>query len=397
MNSPINQQTYRELPAAFYSESPPATSPAPSLVALNKGLLSEYGLAPDWFESEAGLAALAGNADYASPPIAMAYAGHQYAHWVPLLGDGRAHMLGQIHSADGRAIDVQLKGSGRTQYSRGGDGKATLGSMLREYIISEAMHGLGIPSTRSLAVIATGEKVMREEILPGGIVARTAQSHIRVGSFQYAAASQGKDGVKALADFLIAHHYPEVADSEHPYADLLRAIIEKQAPLIAQWMLVGFIHGVMNTDNMSVVGETIDYGPCAFMDEFHPNKVFSSIDQHGRYAWGQQPNIAVWNLTQLAGTFLPLLNDDKEQAEIAARAQLDTFAPAFHSAFNSGFARKLGLAPNVSEEDVVRLAEITLGAMAESRIDFTVFFDRLTQVAEGKNQAHLLELFNDAA
>ncbi len=395
--NPIRYQHYRELPDAFYEETQPMAVPAPKLIALNKRLLEAEGIAADWFESEAGLALLSGNADYENTPIAMAYSGHQFGHWVPLLGDGRAHMLGQMHNADGEPIDVQLKGSGRTQFSRGGDGKATLGSMLREYIVSEAMHGLDIPSTRSLAVISTGEKIMREGVQPGGIVARTARSHIRVGSFQYAAASQGEEGVKALADFVIAHYFPALAESPDKYADLLRTVAEAQASLIAQWMLVGFIHGVMNTDNMSVVGETIDYGPCAFMDEFHPNKVFSSIDRHGRYAWGQQPNIAVWNLTQLASMLLPLMDADAEKAEAIARQQLDAFAPAFHAAFNTGMAKKLGLDTDVSEGDIVSLSETTLGALTESSIDYTLFFDRLTRVAAGADAAPLLAMFNNPA
>lgn len=396
-SNPIQYQHYRELPAGFYEEALPAASPAPTLIALNKAFLEAEGIASDWFQSEAGLAAFAGNADYDNPPIAMAYAAHQFGHWVPLLGDGRAHMLGQMRNANGDAIDVQLKGSGRTRFSRGGDGLATLGSMLREYIVSEAMHGLGIPTTRSLAVIGTGGKVMREEVLPGAIVVRTALSHIRIGGFQYAITSQGEDGVKALADFVITHYYPALASHPDKYAELLHAVIEGQATLIAQWMLVGFIHGVMNTDNMSIVGETIDYGPCAFMDEFHPNKVFSSIDQHGRYAWDQQPNIALWNLTQLASCLLPLLHDDEEEAAAIARSQLDTFAPAFRAAFNAGMAKKLGLDAKVSNDEITTLAETTFGVLAESSIDFTVFFDLLTRVAAGESQADLIALFDDPA
>ena len=395
-SNPIKHQNYRELPSAFFEDALPATSPAPTLIELNMALLKAEGIAPDWFESEAGLAAFAGTAEYDNSPIAMAYAAHQFGHWVPLLGDGRAHMLGQMLNANGDAIDVQLKGSGRTRFSRGGDGLATLGSVLREYMISEAMAGLGIPSTRSLAVIGTGGKVMREDVLPGAILVRTAQSHIRVGSFQYAA-TQGEEAVKALADFMIAHHFAELERSENKYAELLRVAIERQATLIAQWMLVGFIHGVMNTDNTSVVGETIDYGPCAFMDEFHPNKVFSSIDRNGRYAWDQQPNIAVWNLTQLASCLLPLLHADEATAGDIARSQLDTFAPAFRAAFNAGMAKKLGLDAKVGNDEITALAETTFGVMAESSIDFTVFFDVLTRVAAGESQADLIALFDDPA
>ncbi len=395
--NPIRTQYYRELPAAFYEEALPMAAPAPALIALNTPYLEAEGIAPDWFESEAGLAAFSGNAEYSNKPIAMAYSGQQFGHWVPLLGDGRAHLLGQMHNASGDAIDVQLKGSGPTRFSRGGDGRATLGAMLREYIISEAMQGLGIPTTRSLAVIGTGEQVMRDEILPGAIVVRTAKSHIRVGSFQYAISSQGEAGVKALADFVIAHHYPALASQANPYAALLGAVIDGQAPLIAQWMLVGFIHGVMNTDNMSVVGETIDYGPCAFMDEFQPDKVFSSIDRNGRYAWDQQPNIALWNLTQLASCLLPLLHADEAEAEAIARSQLDRFAPTFRAAFNAGMASKLGLEASSSDNETTAFAESTLGALTQSRIDFTVFFDALTRVAAGASQAELIELFADPA
>lgn len=394
--NPIRYQHYRDLPAGFFEASTPAAAPAPTLIELNRSLLEAEGLPSLWFESEAGLAMLSGNGDYAAEPIAMAYAGHQFGHWVPLLGDGRAHMLGQMHNASGESIDVQLKGSGRTRFSRGGDGRATLGSVLREYIISEAMQGLGIPTTRSLAVIATGETIMRETALPGAILARTARSHIRVGSFQYAAASLGEEGVKGLADFMIVRHFADLAEAEDRYAALLHRVIERQAALIAQWMLVGFIHGVMNTDNMSIVGESIDFGPCAFMDEFHPKKVFSSIDQFGRYAWDQQPNITLWNLVQFASSLLPLLHSDASEAETVARTQLDGFAPAFRAAFNAGMSRKLGLADTLDEAAVGDFAESTLGALAENGIDFTVFFDQLTEVAAGASTASLTAQFEDA-
>lgn len=393
--NPIDRLDYLELPDDFYQVSQPAAFPAASLIELNQGLLAQAGVASDWFESDAGLATLAGNGSYAQPPIAMAYAGHQFGHWVPLLGDGRAHMLGQLSAADGGFLDVQLKGSGRTPYSRGGDGRATLGSVLREYIISEAMQGLGIPTTRSLAVISTGTQVLREQALPGAVLVRTARSHIRVGSFQYAAAVGGEQAVRALADFMIARHFPTLQDREDCYAAFLRAVITRQAEMIAQWMLVGFIHGVMNTDNMSIVGETIDYGPCAFMDEFHPQKVFSSIDQYGRYAWNQQPNVGVWNLTQLAGSLLPLLHVEAEQAQAIARAQLDHFAPAFQAAFNTGMSAKLGLKDSVTEEQAVGFAATTLGVLAESGIDFTLFFDAVTRTAAGESSASLTELFSD--
>lgn len=395
LQNPITHNIYRDLPSEFYEASIPVASPSPTMIELNRGFLAEEGIVPDWFASEQGLAVLSGNGQYEHAPLAMAYSGHQFGHWVSLLGDGRAHMLGQLHNAAGTSIDVQLKGSGQTPYSRGGDGRATLGSVLREYVISEAMHGLGMPTTRSLAVIGSGQSVMRERPLPGAILVRTAHSHIRVGSFQYAAVSQGEDGVKALADFMLARHFPALDGSEDRYTAFLGAVVERQATLVAQWMLAGFIHGVMNTDNMSIVGETIDYGPCAFMDEFHPEKVFSSIDQHGRYAWNQQPNIALWNLSQFAGTLLPLLATDASEAESKARAQLDAFAPAFQSAFNAGMRKKLGLDQTLGDSDISEFAAVTFGAMAQHEMDFTVFFDSLTQVAAGENPERLLALFND--
>ncbi len=373
----------------------PVASPSPKMIELNTNLLAVLGIAPQWFDSDAGLATLSGNGDYAQPPIAMAYAAHQFGHWVPLLGDGRAHMLGQIADTTVGSIDVQLKGSGRTRFSRNGDGLATLGSVLREYIVSEAMAGLGIPSTRALAVIGTGKKVMREEVFPGALLVRTARSHIRVGSFQFAATSQGEDGVKALAEFVIAHYFPELTDRQEKYLELLEVVIDRQASLVAQWMLVGFIHGVMNTDNMSIVGETIDYGPCAFMDEFHPEKVFSSIDRNGRYAWGQQPSIALWNLAQFAGTLMPFIHPDANEAETLVKSRLDNFAPQFRHAFNTGMRRKLCIDDSVSSEEISNLSETTLGAMTESQIDFTVFFDLLTRTAAGESSASLLQLFKD--
>jgi uncharacterized protein YdiU (UPF0061 family) len=302
-------------------------------------------------------------------------------------------MLGQMVAADGSVIDVQLKGSGRTEFSRGGDGRATLGAVLREYVVSEAMAGLGIPTTRSIAIIGTGEDVFRERMLPGAILARSATSHVRVGTFQYASSTLDVDGVQALADFVIARHFPELDQLDDKYLELLNAVVERQASLIAQWMLVGFIHGVMNTDNMSIIGETIDYGPCAFMDAFHPNKVFSSIDRFGRYAWDQQPSIAHWNLTRFGETVLPLLHKTPASAAELAGELIGEFVPLFRNAFHEGMRYKLGVSTNT--DMVAKFTETTLAAMAESGMDFTVFFDRLTQVAAGETDSIVLELFSN--
>ncbi len=395
LSNPIAYQTYRKLPAELYRESNPAPSPAPSVIEINHGLLDQLGVDATWFDSDRGLSVLTGNAvNDDNRPIAMAYSGHQFGHWVPVLGDGRAHLLGQMAVADGSTIDIQLKGSGRTPFSRGGDGRATLGAVIREYVISEAIAGLGIPTTRTIAMLATGEDVIRERAIPGAIQVRSAISHIRVGTFQYAASMGDEQAVRALADFVIAHYFPDLELLPDRYLKLLGAVIERQASLIAQWMLVGFIHGVMNTDNMSIVGETIDYGPCAFIDEFHPNKVFSSIDQHGRYAWDQQPAIAVWNLSRFAETLVPFIDETPASAVSMAQAQLAEFTPVLRGKFHLGLRQKLGL---VTDNDVVtKFTETTLTTLAHGGIDFTVFFERLTRFAGGEPQSHLLELFDNA-
>jgi len=391
--NPISLNSYRALPEQMFSQDIPVATRNPQLLMLNNELLGEYEVADTWFRSTEGLSILSGNAvNNDNSPIAMAYVGHQFGHRTPMLGDGRAHMLGQMLTAHGN-VDIQLKGSGPTAFSRGGDGRATLASVLREYIVSEAMAGLGIPTTRSLAVIGTGDTVYRERPEPGGILARTARSHIRVGSFQYAADQPGNDAVRALADYMIEQHFPQVATAENRYASLLLAIGQLQAKLIAQWMLVGFIHGVMNTDNMSIVGETIDFGPCAFMDEFNADKVFSSIDQHGRYAWARQPGIGLWNLTRLAETLLPLLDLDSDTAVKMAESQLTQFMPAFQMAFYDGLRTKLAIkdqSPVANE-----FADKTLALLGEHAIDMTVFFDTLTKVASGEAEQTVLELFSD--
>ncbi|USH01787.1 YdiU family protein [Grimontia kaedaensis] len=393
--NPIKHQVYLSLPEDMYSPLAPRRVESPSLLALNKALLDEYGLSSNWFEDAKGIHFLAGNGDYDDEsPVTMAYAGHQFGHYSPLLGDGRAHMLGQLQNAEGEYVDVQLKGSGRTPYSRGGDGRATVGAVVREYLISEAMAGLGIPTTRTLAILGTGESVMRDyQMVPGGIQVRTGTSHIRVGSFQYAYATMGKDGVQALADHLIEHHFAEVASREDKYPALLEAVAVRQAQLISQWMLVGFIHGVMNTDNMSLVGETIDFGPCAFMDEFKAKKVFSSIDRDGRYAWDQQANIGYWNLSRFAETLLPLFADDSDEAVKIAEDKLQTYIVTFQELFQKGLMAKLAITANSKEADA--FVNQALPTLESERIDFTLFFDALTRVANGEEETELLSLFDN--
>jgi len=394
--NPIRSNNYTQLPKELYSTVAPEPVSAPALLVLNTALLGTYHLDEQWFQSPDALAVLSGgNTNPANPPIAMAYAGHQFGHRVPLLGDGRAHMLGQLDTAAG-LIDVQLKGSGRTPYSRGGDGRATLASVLREHLVSEAMAGLNIPATRSLAVISTGDAVYREHPEPGAILVRTAQSHIRVGSFQLAA-STGPDTVRALAEYLLEHHYQEQHADDAPYAALLRAACVRQGRLIAQWMLCGFIHGVMNTDNMSLVGETIDFGPCAFMDEFNPDKVFSSIDKRGRYAWAEQPSMALWNLSRFAETLLPLLAPDTEAAIKIAERELGAFLPEFQQTFYGGLDKKLRLSNSTADAKRHKFADSTLQMLGEQTLDMTVFFDSLTQVAQGEPESLLSQQFADKA
>src|SRR6187402_1975565 len=307
--------TYARLPQRFYSRVDPTPVPAPRLVKINVELARKLGLDPEALASPEGVEILAGNrVAEGSEPLAMAYAGHQFGHFVPQLGDGRANLIGEVFGKDGLRYDIQLKGSGPSAFSRRGDGRAALGPVLREYIVSEAMAAMGVPTTRALAAVTTGEEVFRESILPGAVLTRVAASHLRVGTFQYFAAKGDTEGIQTLADYAISRHYPDAAQSEKPYRALLDGVIARHAHLIAQWMLLGFIHGVMNTDNTSISGETIDYGPCAFMEAYDPATVFSSIDEMGRYAYANQPRIALWNLTRLAECLLPLLSEDQEQA-----------------------------------------------------------------------------------
>jgi len=374
--------SYTRLPERFYARLAPTPVRSPRVVKFNAPLAEELRLDAQQWECEGGVAVLSGNhvPEWADP-LAMAYAGHQFGHFVPQLGDGRAILLGEIIGADGTRRDLHLKGAGRTPFSRRGDGRATLGPMLREYIISEAMHALGIPTTRSLAVITTGEPVFRETTLPGAVLARIAASHIRVGTFEYFAAQGDREAVKILADYAIARHYPTLQVTSNPYLALLAAVCEAQAALVARWMQVGFIHGVMNTDNMTISGETIDYGPCAFMDAYDPATVFSSIDHHGRYAFGNQPRIAHWNLACFANTLLLLLDDNQERAIALAEDTINQFPARFERYWQEGMRRKLGL---VSEQpDDVGLVHELLALMQEHAADYTNTFRLLCTVAEG--------------
>src|ERR1700754_1757362 len=336
------EHTYAALPANFFARVSPTPVTAPRLIKLNRPLAVHLGLDPDRLSSPEGAEILAGKRiPEGADPIAMAYAGHQFGHFVPQLGDGRAILLGEVIDEDGIRRDIQRKGSGPTPFSRRGDGRAALGPVLREYIVSEAMFRLGIPTTRSLAAVMSGESVMRETVLPGAVLTRVAASHVRVGTFQFFAARGDTDGVRRLADHVIARHYPDLAQADRPYHALLDVVIARQADLVARWLLVGFIHGVMNTDNTSISGETIDYGPCAFMDEYNPAMVFSSIDEMGRYAYGNQPRIALWNLTRLAECLLPLFSDDKDKAIEHAQGILGEFPHRFTTAYQSGLRAKI--------------------------------------------------------
>ena len=374
--------SYARLPDRFFARIAPTPVSGPRLIRLNLGLAAELGLDPEWLSSPEGVSALAGQTvPEGAEPLAAAYAGHQFGSFVPQLGDGRAILLGEVVDLNGRRRDIQLKGSGPTPFSRMGDGRAAVGPVLREYIVSEAMAALGIPTTRALAAVTTGEDVIREARLPGAVLTRVAASHIRVGTFQFFAARGDREGLQVLADHVIDRHYPEARAAENPYRGLLERVVSAQAALVARWLLVGFIHGVMNTDNMSVAGETIDYGPCAFMDEYDPATVFSSIDQFGRYAYGNQPRIALWNLTRLAETLLPLLASEEAAAISEAEAVLDGFAARFEAAYNSGMRRKLGLA--TEQDGDVALAGDFLKLLAAARADFTLSFRALCSATDG--------------
>ena len=391
------QNTYAALPANFFARVEPTPVSSPRLIKLNRPLARHLGLDPDLLDSLEGAEILSGKRlPDGADPIAMAYAGHQFGHFVPQLGDGRAILLGEVIDRDGVRRDIQLKGSGPTPFSRRGDGRAALGPVLREYIVSEAMFALGIPTTRSLAAVITGESVMRETVLPGAVLTRVASSHIRVGTFQYFAARGDTEAVLRLADHVIARHYPELARGDKRYHALLAAVVARQADLVAHWLLVGFIHGVMNTDNTSISGETIDYGPCAFMDHYDPAQVFSSIDEMGRYAYANQPRIALWNLTRLAECLLPLFSDDQEKAIGQAQDILGAFPEKFSAAYQAGLRQKIGLF-TVREGDEALVQDL-LDVMASGKADFTLTFRRLGDAARDMSaDGRLRALFAEPA
>ncbi|TFV77421.1 YdiU family protein [Blastococcus sp. CT_GayMR19] len=379
---PLDDRFSRELPEMalpWQAEE----APDPELLVLNEQLAGELGLDPAWLRGAEGLGLLLGTrVPSGATPVAQAYAGHQFGGYVPRLGDGRALLLGELVDAGGMLRDLHLKGSGRTPFARGGDGLAAVGPMLREYVISEAMHALGIPTTRSLAVVATGRPVRRETLLPGAVLARVAASHLRVGSFQYAAATRDLDLLRRLADHAITRHHPGAADADRPYLALFEGVVSAQASLVARWMTVGFVHGVMNTDNMTISGETIDYGPCAFLDAFDPATVYSSIDHGGRYAYGNQPLVAEWNLARLAEALLPLLHDDPEQAVALAVEALGAFRPRYDAAWSAGMRVKLGLR-HEPDAEVSALADELLGLLQADHVDHTSFFRALGSAARG--------------
>jgi uncharacterized protein YdiU (UPF0061 family) len=391
----VFEKNYASLPERFFARCAPTPVRAPRLLHLNRALADALALDVAWLESEAGVAALAGNVVVESAaPLAMAYAGHQFGHFVPRLGDGRAILLGEVRDKSGALVDVHLKGAGRTPFSRGGDGRAWLGPALREFLVSEAIHALGVPTTRVLAVLATGEQVLREGPRPGGLVVRTAKSHVRVGTFEYFAARGDDDGVRVLADHVIARIYPGVKDDDAPYAALLDAVCARTADLIAAWMSVGFIHGVMNTDNMQLAGETIDYGPCAFMDHYDVGTVYSSIDEQGRYAYGNQPRIAQWNLARFAEALVPLLDADEARAIARAEEALKRFGAHFNTAYVSRMTKKLGLS-RVEDGDEALLRGF-LDVLGARRVDFTLAFRALSDVVSDDDEP-LHEVVGDRA
>lgn len=364
-----------------------AAAPDPRLLVLNEPLAAELGIDAAWLRGPDGLRLLVGTlVPSGAAPVAQAYAGHQFGGYVPRLGDGRALLLGELTTTSGELRDLHLKGSGATPFARGGDGLAAVGPMLREYIVSEAMHAMGIPTTRSLAVVATGRQVQRETPLPGAVLARVASSHLRVGTFQFAANTGDIDLLRRLADHAIARHHPDAAAAGNPYVALLESVVAVQAALIAKWMLVGFVHGVMNTDNMTISGETIDYGPCAFMEAYDPETVFSSIDSWGRYAYGNQPAIAVWNLARLAEALLPLFADDQQQAIALAEGTLKGFTAHYQQALTGGMCAKLGLSDTTADETAVPLMNDLIAQLQQSHVDYTSFFRALGRAARGDDE-----------
>ena len=378
---PQFDNSYAGLPERFYSRVQPAPSDQPKLIRLNHSLANELGIDPAWLASNAGLLMVAGNTlPQGADPIATVYAGHQFGSWNPQLGDGRALLLGEVISPVGERFDIQLKGSGRTPYSRGGDGRAALGPILREYIVGEAMAALGIPTTRTLMAVSTGMDVYRDgRALPGAVLARVARSHIRIGTVEFFAARKDDEALRILADYVIARHYPEAAAAEQPYLALFDGIVQRQASLVAKWQNIGFIHGVMNTDNVLLSGETIDYGPCAFMDHFDPATRFSSIDHAGRYAYRNQPAITHWNLACLAQALLPSLGPDQQAAIEVLKSTLHDFSQYFEISYQAELNRKLGLADGHAESK--RLGSDLFELMAQEHCDFTLTFRKLAELA----------------
>jgi uncharacterized protein YdiU (UPF0061 family) len=382
------EHSYASLPARFYADVAPTKVRAPRLIRLNRGLARALELDADALDASAA-AIFGGNLVVeGARPIALAYAGHPFGNFGPQLGDGRAILLGELLDRDGRRFDVQLKGAGPTPYSRRGDGRAAMGPVLREYVLSEAMHALSVPTTRALAAVATGESVYREEALPGAVITRVAASHVRVGTFEYFAARRDHEGVKLLADHVLARHYPEAAARPDRYLALLEAVLARHAALVAAWLSIGFIHGVMNTDNTQIAGETLDYGPCAFLDEYEPMGVFSSIDRQGRYAYGNQPRIAQWNLARFAETLLPLLAEDQGEAIAHAEAALDRFGGIFEAAYLARMRPKLGLA--TAREADRELVQDFFALLARARGDFTRSFRALGDAVDDAPRAAAL-------
>ena len=378
------ENSFAKLPNHFYSNVRPAIVPDPEIVIHNSELSNLLNIDPNWIRSNEGIKCFSGlNLPESSNPLAMVYAGHQFGSWVPQLGDGRAILIGELIDKEGMRWDIQLKGSGRTPYSRSGDGKNTLGPVLREYLISEAMNSLGIPTTRSLAALKTGENIRRERFLPGAIITRVAKSHIRVGTFQYFASRGDVKALKILSDYIINRHFPELTKYENKYLELLKIIIYRQANLIAKWMSVGFIHGVMNTDNTSIIGDTIDYGPCAFMDVYKEGKVFSSIDTYKRYSYKNQPIIGQWNLSQLASSFLPIISNDSEKSLKMAQKEIDKFAIIYEKSWLKLMTKKLALA-SASKGDK-ELIKSLLKIMENDNLDYTLTLSSLSIVLKESN------------
>ena len=390
--SPSFDNSYAQLPERFYTRLLPERVSTPGPIRVNRELAEQLGINPDWLASTEGTEVIAGNRiPEGADPIATVYAGHQFGGWNPQLGDGRAILLGEVIARDGVRYDIQLKGSGRTPYSRGGDGRAPLGPVLREYIVSEAMAALEIPTTRALAAVTTGDQVYREIALPGAVLARVAQSHIRIGTFQFFASRQDGDALRLLVDHVLERHYPDAVGAANPAIALLEKVIAQQAQLVARWQLIGFIHGVMNTDNMLLSGETIDYGPCAFMDEFNPETVFSSIDHGGRYAYRNQPGITHWNLSCLAQTLVPLLDEDQDRALEEAQGAVDRFPDLFLDAHQQGMARKLGISLQGEEDEA--LVQDLLTVMTDTGVDFTLCFRQLADLAGSGGSVDVSEIF----